>query len=203
MPCLAISAGVSAPSLAGRSTRRVSSRRPLICKAEVETVGAPSALKAPEWLPEQAAPVFAFLTSDDFSITESAVYTQYLKKYVEDEYFVQSTGFKALPETINGRAAMIGFLAGAGAEIFGAGPLMGQLSRAPQPALVIMALVTAGSIIPIIKGAKGEYLASLRETYTLPEGVFTEALERLHGRLAMLGVGGLILLELLKGSAVL
>jgi hypothetical protein len=46
-------------------------------------------------------------------------------------------------------------------------------------------------------------LKSLRDTYTIPEGVFTEDLERLHGRLAMVGVGALVVLELLKGSAVL
>ena len=96
-----------------------------------------------------------------------------------------------------------GFLAGAGAEIFGAGPILGQLSRAPQPALLVMALITAGSIVPIVKGAKGEYLQSLRDTYTLPEGVFTEAMEKFHGRLAMVGLGGLIAVELLKGSALL
>lgn len=37
-----------------------------------------------------------------------------------------------------------GFLAGASAEIFGAGPLLGQLSASPQPVLVVLALITAG-----------------------------------------------------------
>jgi hypothetical protein len=31
-----------------------------------------------------------------------------LKQYVENKYVTESTGFKALPEIINGRAAMIG-----------------------------------------------------------------------------------------------
>jgi hypothetical protein len=46
-------------------------------------------------------------------------------------------------------------------------------------------------------------MESLRDTYTLPEGVFTEAMEKVHGRLAMLGLGGLIVVELIKGSALL
>jgi hypothetical protein len=46
--------------------------------------------------------------------------------------FLQSTGWKELPETINGRAAMIGFLAAAGAELFGKGSVLAQLSQAPQ-----------------------------------------------------------------------
>lgn len=64
----------------------------------------------------------------------------------------------------------LGFLAGASAEIFGAGPLLLQLSKYPQPVLAVLALITAGSIIPVVKGTEGGYLKSLRETYTLPEG---------------------------------
>lgn len=96
-----------------------------------------------------------------------------------------------------------GFVAGASAEILGAGPLLLQLSKYPQPVLAVLALITAGSIIPVVKGTEGGYLKSLRETYTLPEGVFTEPLERVHGRIAMLGVGVMVAVELLKGSALL
>lgn len=38
---------------------------------------------------------------------------------------------------------------------------------------------------------------------TLATGIFTEPNERVHGRLAMVGVAGLIAVELLKGSALL
>lgn len=116
---------------------------------------------------------------------------------------VESTGFKPLAELINGRAAMLGFVAGASAEILGAGPLLLQLSKYPQPVLAVLALITAGSIIPVVKGTEGGYLKSLRESYTLPEGVFTEPNERVHARLAMVGLGAMIVLELLKGSALL
>jgi hypothetical protein len=44
-----------------------------------------------------------------------------------------------------------GFLAGAAAEIFGGGPLLLQLSKFPQPVLVVTALIVAGSIIPVVK----------------------------------------------------
>jgi len=87
---------------------------------------------------------------------------------------------------------MIGFLAGAGAEIFGAGPILGQLAACPQPPLAIMALITAGSIIPLYKGTAGDYLASLKETYGLPDGVFTPAMELLHARAAMVGIASLV-----------
>lgn len=189
-------------------------------------------------------PILAWFNATDFKLQDSELYKKTLAQYAENKYVLESTGFKTLPETINGRAAMLGahttsewsiekhsrahsipcwlplprntqryhvrtrtllagFLAGAGAEVFGAGPLLGQLSSTPQPVLAVLALITAGSLVPVIKGTEGGYLQSLRETYTLPEGVFTEPLERVHGRLAMVGVGGLVLLELLKGSAVL
>jgi hypothetical protein len=72
--------------------------------------------------------------------------------------------------------AHAGFVAGASAEILGAGPLLLQLSKYPQPVLAAMLLITAGSIVPVVKGTEGGYLQSLRETYTIPEGVFTEPL---------------------------
>jgi hypothetical protein len=38
----------------------------------------------------------------------SELYKNTLKQYAENKYVVDATGFKALPETINGRGAMIG-----------------------------------------------------------------------------------------------
>jgi len=61
-----------------------------------------------------------------------------------------------------------GFVAGASAEILGAGPFLLHLSKYPQPVLALLVLLTAGSIIPIVKGTEGGYLKSLRETYTIP-----------------------------------
>lgn len=37
----------------------------------------------------------------------SALYKDTLKQYVENKYVVESTGWKPLAETINGRAAML------------------------------------------------------------------------------------------------
>lgn len=54
-----------------------------------------------------------------------------------------------------------------------------------------------------VQGTEGEYLASLRDSYSLPEGWFTEERERAHGRLAMLGLTGMIFFEVLIGHVVL
>jgi Chlorophyll A-B binding protein len=58
-------------------------------------------------------------------------------------------------------------------------------------------------VVTFFQGVKGEYVESLRESFTVPQGLFTESMERVHGRLAMLGLTGLILVELVKGSALL
>ncbi|EFJ46470.1 hypothetical protein VOLCADRAFT_105462 [Volvox carteri f. nagariensis] len=176
-------------------------RRSLICKAEAEPT--PSTSKTPDWLPEQAGPVLKFLESTDFKLEDVDAYRTYLKPYVDSEFFKKSTGWNELPETINGRAAMIGFVAAAGAEILGSGSILSQLSKAPQPVLLVLTLIVAASTIPIYKGTQGDYLSALKDTYSLPEGVFTERNEKLHGRLAMLGLTTLLLLEMIIGRALL
>lgn len=180
-------------------------RRPMqLCRTAETDAGSTSESKPIDWtLPEQAGPVVDFLAAEDFKLQEVEVYSKYVKPVVENEMFSQSLGWKQLPETINGRAAMLGFVAAAGAEIFGSGSILAQLSKAPQPVLLIVGIIVASSIIPIYKGAKGDYLSSLMDTYSLPEGLFTAKNEKIIGRLAMLGLGGLLALEVVLGRAIL
>ncbi len=97
-----------------------------------------------------------------------------------------------------------GFLAGASAEILGAGSLLQQAAALPQAVLLTLGLITAGSIIPVVKATEGKNLESLRDTYSIPpEAQFTEVNERLHGRVAMAGFTALLLIELLTGRALL
>ncbi|KAF8059998.1 hypothetical protein HT031_004936 [Scenedesmus sp. PABB004] len=190
-------AGARAPAPAARRAfvARTGSFKP----ASLQRVSAASSDDSFAW----AKPAIDFLAATDFKITETDLYKNTLKQYWENKYVQQSIGWTPLAESINGRSAMIGFLAGASAEILGAGPALLQLSKSPQPVLAVLALITVGSIVPVVKGTEGGYLKSLRETYTIPEDTFTEVNERVIGRLAMIGTGGLVLLELLKGSAVL
>lgn len=64
---------------------------------------------------------------------------------------LQALGWKALPETINGRLAMLGFAAGALAELLGAGSLLQQFAFAPQPVVLTLVLLTVASVVPIVK----------------------------------------------------
>lgn len=184
-------------------------RRVMICKAEsidtpTTTSDAPSTpMKVPEWVPEQVAPVIEFLNSSTFKYSDIVIPAQ-IKSYVENKYVVDSTGFKPMTETINGRLAMVGFLTAALFELGGSGSVLKQLSSGSSPfVLAIMGLFIAASVIPVVKGTEGGYLDSLKDTYGLPEGVFTEPMEKIHGRLAMMGFLGLVTIELVIGGAVL
>lgn len=61
------------------------------------------------------------------------------------------------------------------------------MASGPQSVVLTIALITVATLVPIVKGTQGDYLRSLYDTYALPEDLFTEKLELVHGRLAMLG----------------
>lgn len=54
-----------------------------------------------------------------------------------------------------------------------------------------------------MQGTKGDYVDAVRDTYSIPDGVFTEAMERVHARLAMVGLATLVTLEFVVGRAIL
>lgn len=54
-----------------------------------------------------------------------------------------------------------------------------------------------------VQGTQGDYVDAVRDTYSIPDGIFTEALERVHARLAMVGLSTLVILELVAGRAIL
>ena len=100
-------------------------------------------------------------------------------------------GFSGLaPERVNGRLAMLGFVAAAGAELSTNEPLQQQISEATGPIAGAFLLFIAASLIPLAKGAKLEAF-----------GPFTPKAEMLNGRAAMLGFLLLIGFEAGSGSA--
>jgi hypothetical protein len=96
------------------------------------------------------------------------------------------------PETINGRLAMLGFFAAAGAELSTGTTVLDQLAAAPVPILATFAIFAAASFIPMLQGAKGETI-----------GPFNPAAEMLNGRAAMIGLVALLAYEAVNGSALL
>lgn len=60
------------------------------------------------------------------------------------------------PEAVNGRLAMIGFVAGAITEFQTGVPLEQQALTTGPPTFVIAALIVYASLVPILKAAKSE-----------------------------------------------
>lgn len=96
------------------------------------------------------------------------------------------------PETINGRLAMIGFVAAVGAEIFTGKSILQQFGEAGGIVTAVAGLFIAASLVPVFRGAnlKGK-----------GPGPMTKKAEIWNGRFAMLGVAALIIIESVKGSA--
>ncbi|KAL3691689.1 hypothetical protein R1sor_005340 [Riccia sorocarpa] len=103
----------------------------------------------------------------------------------------------AAPETINGRAAMLGFVWAFLAEQATGLTVIEQLFQPGNPGLVYfigaVQVVTYASLIPIMKG---------ESTDARSFGPFTARAERWNGRLAMIGFAALIISELIHQTPV-
>ena len=96
------------------------------------------------------------------------------------------------PELMNGRLAMIAFLAAAPAEITTGEPVSQQFADAPFAVLLTVAMIVAGSLISFQANAMPN-----------PVGPFTKEKELLNGRAAMVGMAALIGIEAVKHTALL
>ncbi|KAL5700806.1 hypothetical protein ACHQM5_026213 [Ranunculus cassubicifolius] len=97
------------------------------------------------------------------------------------------------PERINGRLAMIGFVAAIGAELAKGDDVVAQLANGGLPWFVGTSVVLSlASLVPLFKGVTVESKSG---------GLMTSNAEMLNGRFAMLGLVALLFTELVKGSA--
>jgi len=102
------------------------------------------------------------------------------------------------PETINGRLAQIGFIAGVGAEIGSGESFAYQFQNHPIAFGFACALITAASFMPSMQKAK-DYTSNPK---TVPnQGLFSVDAEKLNGRAAMLGIVAILGTEYFKGGA--
>lgn len=102
--------------------------------------------------------------------------------------FTEVMGFSGAPEIINGRLAMLGFVAAVGAELASGESVLKQLADEPTGVTITFLLFIAASLIP----------AFLRKSDSL--GPFTPAAELLNGRAAMLGFAALLAVEAIRQS---
>ncbi|XP_059639975.1 early light-induced protein 1, chloroplastic [Cornus florida] len=98
------------------------------------------------------------------------------------------------PERINGRLAMIGFVAAMAVELSSGQDLISQISNGGIPwFLGTSAVLSVASLIPLFKGVNIKSIAN--------NGIMTSDAELWNGRFAMLGLVALAFTEYLKGGA--
>ena len=96
------------------------------------------------------------------------------------------------PELINGRLAMLAFVAALGAELSTGESVMRQLADEPTGVILAATTFAAASLIPLLSSSR-------REAF----GPFTPSAEMLNGRAAMLGFASLLVVEAVRGGSAL
>eukprot|EP00239_Pterosperma_sp_CCMP1384_P005092 CAMPEP_0197847342 /NCGR_PEP_ID=MMETSP1438-20131217/5748_1 /TAXON_ID=1461541 /ORGANISM="Pterosperma sp., Strain CCMP1384" /LENGTH=183 /DNA_ID=CAMNT_0043459231 /DNA_START=87 /DNA_END=638 /DNA_ORIENTATION=+ len=115
-----------------------------------------------------------------------------------DPFPMNFNGFA--PETINGRLAQLGFVAGLGAEITTGESFTTQFQSHPVAFGFACGLITLASFMPNMQGAT-EYTSNPDSVIT--SGPFTADAEKLNGRAAMLGMVAMLATEYIKGGALI
>ena len=99
------------------------------------------------------------------------------------------------PERINGRLAMIGFVAAMAVELSKGQDLLSQISNGGASWFVgTSILLSVASLIPLFKGVSAE---------SRSEGIMTSDAEMVNGRFAMLGLVALACTEYFSGTTLL
>ena len=96
------------------------------------------------------------------------------------------------PELINGRLAMLAFVAALGAELSTGESVLRQLADEPTGAVLAAITFAVASLIPMLNNAR-------REAF----GPFSPNAEMLNGRAAMIGFAALLVTEAVRGGTAL
>jgi hypothetical protein len=121
------------------------------------------------------------MTEAEFKSTEKAIP---LPKAVEAPSFSKVMGFSGSPEIINGRLAMMGFVAALGAELSSGESVLRQAAEEPTGTLALFILIIAGSLVPAFLNAKTEAF-----------GFLTPSAELTNGRASMIGFAAMLIIE--------
>lgn len=144
----------------------------------------------PDWLPDspELRQVFKLLQGEDMGMTKKIL----VEKYGETLY--QWSGWGKEAELLNGRAAMIGFLAGTGA-VFVEGDVLSQLAKHPLWTLAVIAAIAQAQVIVAEQPAGTSMIPDsvkkpVLDAYVAAGGekFFSSEAEKANGRAAMIGM---------------
>ncbi|PNH07704.1 Carotene biosynthesis-related protein CBR, chloroplastic [Tetrabaena socialis] len=93
------------------------------------------------------------------------------------------------PEVVNGRLAMLGFVAAVGAELASGESVLKQWAEEPTLITLAFLLFIGGSLVTAFNAKRDAKL-----------GPFTPQAEMINGRAAMIGFASLLIIEAVKGS---
>lgn len=192
------------PSLAAKPISKRNMRSAVVVRAEAESTEAKSEAVKYEPLYEQLQPLY-----------EAAEGVEYSVGGQRWQDLMAFEGFA--PEVINGRLAMLGFVAAVGAEITTGQTFMTQLGHNFLPVVFHLGLFAGASVAPailtgkplaeLVAEASGVEAAGFKEfqgtAFSSFEQLkkFTPEVELYNGRAAMVGIAALIFCETLTGSA--
>ena len=166
---------------------------------DVMAAAAGDSVSVPSFLPDtpEVKQAFELLGSESTDLSKQLL----VEKFGETLY--QTSGWTAMAEQMNGRAAMIGVVAGMGA-IFQGGVLT-QAANAPLPTFLVILAVVTGTLVPATgeAEAKGYIPENVRKTvdeFYISAGAdkfFSSKAEMINGRAAMVGFAALLALDII------
>jgi hypothetical protein len=163
----------------GMSSRPMVAARPVLVRSS-EQPGVPTPTPAPEATPAQTS------TSAPTPPSPSLAMPRNGSQFASVGEIMNFNG--SAPEIVNGRLAMLGFVAAAGAEFASGQPILSQFVMEPTGINLVFALFMMGSLVPLFFKLKAKAV-----------GPFTPSAELLNGRAAMLGFTALLVTEHLTG----